>query len=109
MKRGIIIIGVTLAVTFGITAGVQISTDALAVVLGVVLGAAASIPSTILITYVLTRSRIGAQGAGTQPPPVVVVNAGDRPGVSQPAALPALTSPVQGRKWTVIGDVESEP
>ena len=109
MKRTILIIGVAFSISAGVVFGIRASADALAVIIGVVLGVAASVPTTFLITYVLTRSRLGGEAA--QPyatphqPPVIVINTADKPGVSHPSpALPALSAPTHGRQWTVIGD-----
>lgn len=109
MKRSLLIIIVAITVTFTAIFTIRASTDALAVVLGVVLGVAATLPTTALVTYLLTRSRLNQQVShAPQQPPVVVINAPDKPAVSTPQALPALTAPAQSRKWTVIGDADTD-
>jgi hypothetical protein len=112
MKRTVLTITVAFVVTATAIFGIRASTDALAVVLGVILGVAASVPTTFLVTYLLARSRFN-QPPGhptyTSPqPPVVVINSPDKPAVSTPPALTTLNSPTQSRKWTVIGDSDTE-
>jgi len=112
MKRSLLIITVAFVVTFTAIFTIRASADALAVVFGVVLGVVATVPTTVLVTYVLTRPRLNQQPSPVSPlaqqPPVVVINAPDKPAVSAPPVLPALTAPAQSRKWTVIGDTETE-
>ncbi len=111
MKRNLLIIITAIAITITAIFSLRASVDALAVVIGVVLGVGASVPTTLLITYILTRPHNNqglAQQAGLSgQPPVVVINTQDKPAVAGSAMLPALTTPAQNRKWTVIGDVET--
>jgi hypothetical protein len=114
MKRNLLIITVAFVVTLTTIFGFRASADALAVVFGVVLGVVASVPTTFLVTYLLTRPRSGYDATSPpsfpqQQPPVVVINASEKPAISGPATLPALSPPAQTRKWTVIGDTETEP
>ncbi len=110
MKRNLLIITIAFVVTFTTIFSFRVSTDALAVVFGVVLGVVATIPTTVLATYLLIRPRANQEPTShaVQQPPVVVINAPDKPAVSTPAALPAFTSSSQARKWTVIGDTDTE-
>jgi len=111
MKRAFLISVISFAVTLAIIFGIRASADALAVVLGVVLGVIASVPATFLVTYMLTRPRFNngtPSQQAPQQPPIVVINAPDKPLVSSPSSLPVLSSAPQTRKWTVIGDVETE-
>jgi len=113
MKQTILIIGVAFSITVGLVFGIRASADALAVIIGVVLGVVASVPTTFLITYVLTRSRLGGEVApshtSSHQPPVVVINTADKPGMSHPTpVLPALSAPTHGRQWTVIGDGDTD-
>ena len=113
MKQTILIIGIIFSITVGVVFGVRASADALAVIIGVVLGVVASVPTTFLITYTLTRSRgdgdTGQPRVNSHQPPVIVINTADKPGVSHSSpALPALSAPIQGRQWTVIGDGDTE-
>ncbi len=112
MKRNILIIIIAIIVTVTSIFSLRASADALAVVIGVILGVVASVPTTLLITYILTRSHQnqgGTQQTGLSgQPPVVVINTQDNPTVAGSATLPTLTAPAQNRKWTVIGDVETE-
>lgn len=112
MKRSLLIMAITFSVTVAVIFGLRVSADALAVVIGVVLGAAASIPTTFLFTYLLLRNRPAATGdpprSGYPQPPVVVINAADKPSVSAPPALPGIASAAPGsRQWTMIGDEET--
>jgi hypothetical protein len=112
MKQIILIVATTSVVTLAIVFGIRASTDALAVIIGVVLGVVASVPTTFLITYMLTRTHSNQASAPPQHfsphPPVVVINATDKPGLSMPPTLPAPGPVVQGRRWTVIGDTDTD-
>lgn len=114
MKRSLLIITIAFVVTLTIIFGLRASADALAVVVGVVLGVVASVPTTFLVTYLLTRPRAGYNGTASpsfpqQQPPVVVINASEKPAISGPAMPPALSAHTHARKWTVIGESETEP
>jgi len=111
MKRSLLIIGVAFVVTLAVIFGIRASADALAVVLGVILGVLASVPTTFLVTYLLTRSRHETRPSYpaqqlSQQPPVVVINAPDKPAISSPVT--PVNSPAPGRKWTVIGDSDTD-
>lgn len=114
MKRIFLIIGIIFAVTLAIVFGMRVSADALAVIVGVVLGILAGIPTTLLVIFVMTRQRPGLNPGGYPPvsaqPPVVIINATDRASMTSPStpalSLPYATEPT--RKWTVIGDTETE-
>lgn len=110
MRRGLLIIGVAFAITLAIVFGTRVSADALGVVVGVILGVAASVPATFLIIFVLTRQRPGPDRGlpAPQQPPVVIVNTTDRAALSSPPALPAPYQADPTRKWTVIGDTETD-
>jgi hypothetical protein len=113
MKRNLLIIGVAFAITLAIIFGTRISPDALAVVIGVLLGIAASVPTTLLVVFILTRQQNRLEKSAQpmfQQPPVFVINAGDKPQPLAPPALPApyLSAADTGRKWTVIGDVDTD-
>ena len=111
MKRSLLILSAAFGLTLAIIFGVRASADALAVILGVVLGVLASVPTTFLVTYMLTRPRPNSDSTSSQPahqPPVVVINAADRPAVNTPTSLPALGPPATARKWTVIGDTDTD-
>ena len=110
MKQGLLIAGVASATTLAILFGIRASTDALAVIIGVVLGVTASVPATFLVTYILLRARANPSDPPQHPtsyPPVVVINASDKPAVSTPAGLLPPGPTGQSRRWTVIGDVET--
>lgn len=114
MKRALLIIGVAFAITLAVVFGTRVSADALAVIVGVILGIFAGIPTTVLVIFVMTRQRPGLNSGGppqmSAQPPVVVINATDRTALSSPAtpslSLPYSTEPT--RKWTVIGDTETD-
>ena len=112
MKRSLLIIGITFAITLAVMFSVRVSPDAIAVVIGVVLGVAASIPTTLLFIYLLTRRQHELDKTPQQmppQPPVFVINAADRSQLQPPPALPApFPQPENGRKWTVIGDAETD-
>lgn len=110
MTRALLIISLTFTLTLALIFGLRASVDALAVVLGVILGVAASVPTTFLVTYMLMRSRAARPDPSPQlphHPPVVVINSPEKPVVSGQTAMPALAPPSPGRKWTVIGDVDT--
>ena len=110
MKRGLLVIGLVFAITFAIVFGTRISADALAVIVGVILGIGAGIPTTLLAIFIMTRRQGLDRNLPPSPqqPPVVIVNAPDRTALSAPPALPAPYSSDLARKWTVIGDSETE-
>ena len=112
MKRGLIVIGAAFAITLALTLGFRVSADALAVMVGVSLGIIASIPTTMLVIFVMTRQQSRLEKNMThfpQQPPVVVVNAADKPQGHPPTpALPPPYSTNGARKWTVIGDIETD-
>jgi hypothetical protein len=112
MKKGLLITVLGFAITLTAIFGIRASTDALAVILGVILGVAASVPTTFLVTYILTRSGHNHLTPSIQQqmpvhPPVVVINAPEKPTLSSTPTLPLLTPTSQTRKWTVIGDTET--
>jgi hypothetical protein len=110
MKKGLLIIGVAFAITAAVIFGTRVSADALAVIIGVILGVAASVPTTLLVIFIFSRPRAADRNGITLPPspPIIVVNAAERNALTAPPALPApyLSDPV--RKWTVIGEAETE-
>ncbi len=115
MKRGFLIIGLTFVMTLAVVFGFRASADAMAVVIGVILGVAAGIPTTLLMVYVMTRQQNKLDKTSQTPPqpPVFVINAGDKqPYNSSNSFPPALPMPhasnQSGRKWTVIGDTETD-
>jgi len=111
MKRGLVVISLAVGITFTIILGIRISTDALAVIVGVALGILASVPTTVIVMFIITRQQSRLQRFTTQasqPPPVIVVNAADRNQPYLPPALPASTPASGPRKWTVIGDEETD-
>jgi len=111
VKRGLFIISLIFSVTFAVILGLRVSTDALAVITGVVLGVVASVPTTLLVIYFLFRQRDKADQLPYPPaqhPPVVVINASDKPQGYAPPALPPVYPSNGGRKWTVIGDEETD-
>lgn len=111
MKRGLLLIGVAFAVTLAIVFGARVSADALAVIIGMILGVVASIPTTLVVVFLLTRQRQAADRGlpqTSQQPPVVIVNAPDRATLSPPPALPAPYPADPARKWTVVGDTETD-
>jgi hypothetical protein len=115
MKRAILIMGLTFMVTLAIIFGLRVSADALAVVIGVILGIVASVPTTALVVYMLMRPRANYQQQvppqAFQQPPVVVINASDpnrQLGAAPPPSWPSPGPTVQARKWTVIGDTDTE-
>ena len=108
MKRSFLIIGITFIITLTLVFGLRASADAMAVVIGVILGVAAGISTTLLILFVVMRQNGKSDHQTQQPaqPPVIVINAGDKPQSYTPSP-PALLPPSNGgRKWTVIGDTE---
>ena len=112
MKRSFLIIGTTFVITLVVIFGIRVSADAMAVVIGVFLGVAASIPTTLLLVYMLTRqpNKLDRTTQSMPPqPPIFVINASDKPQPYSPPVLP-LPYPLteNGRKWTVIGDTETE-
>lgn len=111
MKRALLISVISFAVTLAIIFGIRASADALAVVLGVVLGVIASVPTTFLVTYMLTRphtNSVAPSSQISQNPPIVVINAPDKPAISPAPTLPTLSAAPQTRKWTVVGDIETD-
>jgi hypothetical protein len=110
MKKGLLIIGIVFAITAAVVFGTRVSADALAVVVGVILGVAASVPTTLLVVFILTRPRPGDRNGMTSSPspPVIVVNAAERSALTAPPALPAPYPIEPARKWTVIGEAETE-
>ena len=112
MKRGLIIVGAAFAITLALILGFRVSADALAVIVGVALGIIASIPTTMLLIFVMTRQQNRLEKNMTHfphQPPVVVVNAADKfQSQPSPPALPPPYAPNGARKWTVIGDLESD-
>ena len=115
MKRAILIMGVVFMITLAIVFGLRVSADALAVVIGVILGITASVPTTALVVYMLMRPRPNYQQQfppqAAQQPPVVVINASDparQLGAGPPPSWPTPGPTVQARKWTVIGDTDTE-
>lgn len=103
--------GVTFGVTLAVIFAARASADALGIVIGVVLGILASIPTTLLLVWLLARSRNGLERYGpVQPqPPVVVVTPQSlpQPPYSQPPSLPGLSAPPSRRAFTVVGDDET--
>jgi hypothetical protein len=114
MKRSFLIIGIVFAITLAVVFGARVSADALAVIVGVILGILAGIPTTLLVIFIMTRQRQGLNSGGpaqvSSQPPVVVINATDRTSLASPASPPlSLSYPTDpARKWTVIGDTETE-
>ena len=111
MKRSLLIIALAFTITVAAIFSIRASADALAVVLGVILGVAASVPTTFMVTYLLTRPRANTEAAPPHfphQPPVVVINASDKAAMPSQPALPALPSPAHARKWTVIGDSDTD-
>jgi hypothetical protein len=116
MKRAILIMGVVFMITLAIVFGLRVSADALAVVIGVILGIVASVPATALVVYMLMRPRPNNYQQSYSPqapqqPPVVIINASDpnrQLGAGPPPAWPSPGPTVQARKWTVIGDTDTE-
>ncbi|MCB0209763.1 MAG: hypothetical protein KDJ52_10550 [Anaerolineae bacterium] len=113
MKRYLLILGVAIVVTFTALFSLRASVDALAVVIGVILGVVASVPTTFLFTYLVMRQH--TQQAMTMPghqtaahPPIVVINGSEKPAMAGSPILPPPAG-IQGRSWTVIGDVETDP
>ena len=107
--------GVVFMITLAIVFGLRVSADALAVVIGVLLGIGASVPATALVVYMLMRPRANHQHPyspqAPQQPPVVIINASDparQLGAGPPPAWPTPGPTVQARKWTVIGDTDTE-
>jgi hypothetical protein len=108
MKRSFLIIGIAFVITLALVFGLRASADAMAVVIGVILGVAAGIPTTLLILFVLMRQH-GKPDPSVHPssqPPVIVINAGDKPQAYTPQPPALLPAPNSGRKWTVIGDTQ---
>ncbi|MEM7343104.1 MAG: hypothetical protein AAF485_02585 [Chloroflexota bacterium] len=113
MKRFVYIICIIFAVSLAVVIGIRLSADALAVVMGVVLGILATIPTAGLVAYIFSRQftrveRMPYQMSPQQPPVVVVNGTEQRASSNTLPALPAPTSLEPTRKWTVIGDVETE-
>jgi energy-coupling factor transporter transmembrane protein EcfT len=112
MKRSFLMIGIIFIITLAVIFGFRASADAMAVVIGVLLGVVASIPATLLLVYGLTRqpNRLDRTTQAMPPqPPVFVINTSDKPQPYSPPLLPAPYLPAEnGRKWTVIGDTETE-
>ncbi len=112
MKRSLLIISIVFTITLVIVFGVRASPDAMAVVIGVILGVVASVPTTLLLVFALTRQQNKLEKTSQQmppQPPVFVINAGDKAQSYTPPALPPPhLSADNGRKWTVIGDTETD-
>ena len=114
MKRSFLILGIVFTITLAFIFGTRVSADALAVIVGVILGILAGIPTTALVIFMLSRQRqglnLGSSAQTTSQPPVIVINATDRASLTSPSppalSLPYPTEPT--RKWTVIGDSETE-
>jgi len=112
MKRALIIMGVTFGVTLAIIFAARASADALGIVIGVVLGILARVPTTLLLVWLLARSRNGLDryGPALPPqPPVVVVTPQSlpQPPYLQPPSLSGLAPPVSRRAFTIVGDEET--
>ncbi len=111
MKRSLFIMGVVFAITLAVVFGSRVSADALAVIVGVILGILAGIPTTLLVIFILTRQRQTLERGLPQTPaqpPVVIVNATDRAALPPAPALPAPYSADSTRRWTVIGDSDTD-
>jgi hypothetical protein len=115
MKRGLLFTALAFVITLAVVFGLRASADALAVIIGVILGVVASVPTTFLITYALLRSNQNQLSSPGHPhhfpaqqPPVVVINAPEKPAITAAPTLPMLSPATQTRKWTVIGDEETE-
>ena len=113
-------IAVALAVTFtivlAVVIGKKMSTEAMAVVIGIVCGVVASIPTTALLTLVLTRRDRPTEDDRqvTRPgafPPVVVIQGGapqSLPSASQAGYWPALApGPMVQRQFHVVGNEDT--
>jgi len=126
MKWSVIIVGVVFAVTLAVVIGNRMSADAMAVVVGVACGVVASVPTSLLLVWALARRGQGAasgadgagrSGAGTNYPPVVVVNPGYGVQGYGPSLgmLPSPGYPAGGnppmpsgpRTFRVVGDEET--
>lgn len=113
MKRILLFTGLAFGVALALFFALRASPDAMAVVIGVVLGVAAGIPTTLLVVFVMTRQQGRSDKLHPQQtqPPVIVINSGDKAQSLSPS-LPALpmpsANPNGGRKWTVIGDAETD-
>ena len=112
MKRGSLIIVGLFAVTLAVVIGLRVSADALAMIVGVILGVLAGVPTTFLLTWAVLRGRLQGDGvspAASQQPPVVLINATDRPpAVSTPVALPAASTLPTARRWTMVGEIDTD-
>lgn len=112
IKQGLLFITLAFVISLTLVVGWRVSTDALAVIIGVVLGIVASVPTTILLLFILTRQqhKLNQQAYHSpQHPPVIVVNTADTTqNQPYPLALPTPHAPNGARKWTVIGDMDTE-
>lgn len=112
MKRGLAALGLAFIIALTIVLGFRVSADALAVIAGVFLGILASIPTTVAVVYVLMRQQTKLDRSPyplPQHPPVVVINAADKNQGYSPPALPSGNYPANGtRRWTVIGEAETD-
>jgi hypothetical protein len=118
MKGVILVLSAVFVVALAIVVGSRMSADAMAVVVGVTCGVLASIPTSLLVIWATNRRadsgvwrdrQPGAVGMGSQYPPVVVVNSGERyarPALGAqpywPEQTEGLLSP--GREFKVVGE-----
>jgi hypothetical protein len=110
MKRTLIWGGLAITITLTASLSWRVSPDALAVIVGLFLGIMATLPASLLLLFVVTRQTKLEKPATPWPqhPPVVVVNGAERAPAYGPPALPApYTDPGQ-RRWTIVGDEETE-
>lgn len=111
MKRGLLFISFAFSISLALILGLRISSDALAVIIGVILGVLASLPTTLLLVFVSSRQQNKLNQPPYPPgqhPPVVVINASDKPPAYAPSALPPAYPANGTRRWTVIGDEETD-
>ena len=111
-KHVALLLALTFIIALAVVIGKKMSTEAMAVVIGIACGVVASIPTTALLTLVLTRRdrESGEERQVAHPgayPPVVVIQGGtpqSLPSAPQAGYWPALApGPMVQRQFRVVG------
>jgi hypothetical protein len=113
MKHIALLLALTFTIALAVVIGKKMSTEAMAVVIGIACGVGASVPTTALLTLVLTRrdrqkddDRQVARAGGY--PPVVVIQGGapqSLPSAPQAGYWPApAPGPLVQRQFHIVGN-----
>jgi len=113
LKHVALLLALTFTIALAVVIGKKMSTEAMAVVIGIACGVASSIPTTALLTLVLTRRdhqkederQLARPGAY---PPVVVIQGGapqSLPSSPQAGYWPGLAqAPLVQRQFHIVGN-----